>query len=199
MTNTATKINFDDLHAGLRIDYTGDAANLPGEGVVVRTWIDSGFGYQFVAVKLDDGREMRVMVNSFNGPGRRFEISEDQTPPAERQQEATVDAVVAMLPHFNLSDGVRPTNFLSARIRDGWYHLEVCGVWWSISNNGGEFMVGELNSSEHRRAVPLSSGSRNLNEATVAHRVAQVLRGEAIDYGFLISDDEQEVLAGAAN
>ena len=186
---------FADLTAGLRVDYTGDIANQPGEGVITKTWIDPDWHYEYVTVELDDGREVSTTTRAFNGPGKRFEIAEDQTAPEDRASEATVAEVVALLDSFKLGTARRPANLDVLLINDGLAHVCAAGSWWSVSDNGGELMVELLNSGE-LRAIPLSAGRRNLNASTVASRVACALRREPIDFETEISDDRHALLSG---
>ena len=116
---------------------------------------------------------------------------------------ANLELICRLLGDFRLHHTGRPTNYGAAPVGGGkgWYMVSVAGVEWRVIDNGGELMVGQINDTEHLdRAVPLTMGGVRLNEATVAGRVAAVMRGEAIDYDARMTDEEQEeMLAGAGS
>lgn len=59
------------LKVGQKVKYTGDNANVEGEGKIIEI-VDGSFG-QLVTVKLTDGREFVISPVSFHkSPGRRF-------------------------------------------------------------------------------------------------------------------------------
>lgn len=105
--------------------------------------------------------------------------------------------VVKMLASFTLHKTDRPTNYSYAQLgTQSTYVLQVAGVVYFITANGGEFMVEKVNSGELARPVFLTYFDRQLNAATVANRVATVLCGEAIDYEYELTDEDDAILRG---
>jgi hypothetical protein len=67
--------------------------------------------------------------------------------------------------------------------------------WFIVSDNGGEVMVGEINSSELRVRIPYTTvKAGTVNTATLAHRVSAAIRGESIDWSFSFSESEEATL-----
>ena len=106
-----------------------------------------------------------------------------------------LELAVCFLRSFHLHDTARPTNFSARRVGDlGAFLVHVAGVYWLVIDNGGELMVERVNSGKPGRAVPLTWHELPLNEATVAYRIACVLRGRDIDYRERLDDDDQAAL-----
>lgn len=55
-----------------------------------------------------------------------------------------------------------------------------CGIWL-LTDNGGEYTVGLINSKEPCFSVPYDTGIL-IDGGTAAYRVSRVIKGEAIDY-----------------
>ena len=55
---------------------------------------------------------------------------------------------------------------------------------WSVSENGGELNVQPVNAPEEMRSVPYTAHGFYVDGGTMAYRVTQAIRGEAIDYDF---------------
>jgi len=79
MSDYDPKVQWAQLCEGVRIYYTGDMANVSGEGAITRAWYDAKWGYHQVNITLDDGREIKGLhLASFQpGPGRRFWLLSD--------------------------------------------------------------------------------------------------------------------------
>ncbi len=110
--------------------------------------------------------------------------------------EQDMDTIVHAIGSFKLSadEIARPTNFGTVASSRGSRFVNVCGIVWEISDNGGEIMVGKVNSNKLMRAVPLGYFSITLNFATIAYRIACVIRDEDIDYEFKMTTEETEIL-----
>lgn len=97
---------------------------------------------------------------------------------------------------------------LSHALRRGWT-VKTVGRWtggglivepsgaphpyWSVTDNGGELVVGKIN-GEPGRDVPTHWFGRPLSVWTVAYRVAMVIKGEPVDWQYEISDAEAQEL-----
>lgn len=92
----------------------------------------------------------------------------------------------------------QPKNLMVSKLdgQDTWI-VENYGVAWWVVYNGGEIMVGEINSTKLDRSVPTRWFGEPLNEATIACRIAMVLRGEEINYEERLDADCQEALETA--
>ena len=106
--------------------------------------------------------------------------------------------VVRLLKNFDLrtadTPSTRPVNFTSYG-QDGVFFVQACGVWFCVSDNGGEVMVEKLNSGEYARAVPCGWGDPgDPCDADVACWVAMALRGEALDLDQTFTAEEAAVL-----
>lgn len=79
MNTYGPKVTFDQLSRGVRIYYTGDAANRGGAGRVTKKWISERFGYRMVNIRMDDGRSIKAIdISNFQpAPGRRFWLAAD--------------------------------------------------------------------------------------------------------------------------
>lgn len=56
---------------------------------------------------------------------------------------------------------------------------------WSITDNGGEFVVAKVNSPELPRSIPyLGSRCGIVDAGTTAYRIAMAIRGDKIDWDF---------------
>lgn len=75
------EVNGYPITVGTRVHYTGDMANLGGDGLVVAVHPNSSYGHTFEIV-MDDGRHMPlVMPFSFEArPGRRFKTMAEHDP-----------------------------------------------------------------------------------------------------------------------
>ena len=63
----------DEYQAGDRIYYTGDMANIPDKGIIIKRREPNRFAPVSYDIHLDDGRELRGIYHlSFTGAGRRF-------------------------------------------------------------------------------------------------------------------------------
>ena len=76
------------LTIGTRVNYTGDAANLPGVGVVTATHAAGKYSIESVTVTLKDGRVWpRIpvsLIKDASAPGQRFVLTgEDSAAPSE--------------------------------------------------------------------------------------------------------------------
>jgi len=67
------------------------------------------------------------------------------------------------------------------------------GTWYWLNDNGGEVNVSRVNSGALPVSVP-----EILQAATMAYRIACVLRGEPIDYAYRLDDDDDRILAEIA-
>lgn len=115
----------------------------------------------------------------------------DERPSEERRDRAALVAAVAMLPHFQ---GVRA---VVGELRPrSWVVEDARGRWWSVWDNGGEAGVELVNSGEVARFAPLTWHSTTLNAATVAYRVAAMMRGEDVDWDYRLDDDADRALRG---
>ena len=76
-----------DYGTGDRVYYTGDMANLPSEGIIVKKRPADRFAPISYDIHLDDGREIRGLYYlSFEpGPGRRFWLLSEWE--ADRQEK----------------------------------------------------------------------------------------------------------------
>ena len=117
--------------------------------------------------------------------------------------ETPLTTVLQYLPAFELSDNIRlPANLSIYTVIGGAIaYVEVCGVTWCLSENGGEIMVEKVNerirTDELPRAVPTFNFGVPLNGATIAERICCVLCGEAIDFESTISDEDAAIMLGA--
>jgi hypothetical protein len=78
---------------GTEIYYTGDVANIDGNGTVTRVRpADLKYGYgETMDITLTDGREMRAIpMACFSGPGRRFWTAADRKAHYEAQMAVMV-------------------------------------------------------------------------------------------------------------
>tara|TARA_R100001460_G_scaffold27881_3_gene55893 strand:+ start:269 stop:601 length:333 start_codon:yes stop_codon:yes gene_type:complete len=108
-----------------------------------------------------------------------------------------MDKVVSLLKMFRLcgtgADPAQPTNWMARKLTNGEHLVSVLGVWWWLNDNGGEVNLRRVNVDR----LPTSVAAEGMNEATVAYRLAFVMRGEPVDYGFRMSDaDQQTMLEG---
>ncbi len=102
--------------------------------------------------------------------------------------------VVDLLSNWKLHGTARPTNF-SCQTGGGFsYLLTVAGVYWMLTDNGGEWMLERLNSGESARSIPMTWFGAPLNAGTQAGRIAAALRGEEIDYGSRVTDEDEAAL-----
>jgi hypothetical protein len=62
---------------------------------------------------------------------------------------------------------------------------------WTLTDNGGEINVERINEPDTLRSVAATYWSAKLNAATLAYRVACAMRGDAIDYEYRLTDDDQ--------
>ena len=117
---------------------------------------------------------------------------------------------VSFLRHFSLESAehpTRPVNLMVRRIpatsttlRGG--VMRYCddflvfaqSVAWYVSDNGGEWNMERLNLGELPTSIPDSWHGFPLNEATMAMRMAAVIRGEPIDYDERMTDEDQATL-----
>lgn len=77
-----------ELHAiGTEIYYTGDMANQPARGEVVKHRHSTDWGGS-LDIRLEDGRECKgIQMSNFSGPGRRFILWTEYQTERERQIE----------------------------------------------------------------------------------------------------------------
>lgn len=111
----------------------------------------------------------------------------------------SLDLVCRFLRHFRLhDDDLKPTNYSAHPIGNSgrWWLVHVAGRFWFVSDNGGELLIEQANGTELARKVPLTWFGSRLNEATVAQRVASVIRGQPIDFSDELTDEDQQILLG---
>lgn len=117
--------------------------------------------------------------------------------------EPSLEIAVSMLHNFDLQPvnaelAKRPVNLILRRIdnRRGAvdFLIMASGVCWWINDNGGEWNLERVNLDPLPTSIPTSWHGLPLNEATMAARVAMVLRGERIDYEERLTDSDQDVL-----
>jgi len=108
--------------------------------------------------------------------------------------------ILRFLSHFNTTPSTaspyQPRNYCTRKVGESgrtWL-VENFGVWYFVHDNGGELMIDRVNSGEIAVAVPLTWWGIRLNDATVAMRLAMVLRGEPIDYDERMTDEDESIL-----
>lgn len=117
---------------------------------------------------------------------------------------------VSFLRHFSLESAAHPTRPVNLRVqripatrtalRGGVmrycddFLVSVQSVAWYVNDNGGEWNMERLNLGELPTSIPDSAFGFPLNEATMAMRMASVIRGEPIDYADGLTDDDQATL-----
>jgi hypothetical protein len=67
-------------------------------------------------------------------------------------------------------------------------------TYWFVSDNGGEFNVEPVNNPNDMVSIPTSWFGIDLDAATMAYRVACVMRGEAYDVALRMDPDETDFL-----
>ncbi len=76
------------LEIGTRIYYTGDRANIEGEGAITVIHPHDKWGPESYNIALDDGRNLLgIYPSNFSGPGKRFWLLDDWE--ADRQRRIT--------------------------------------------------------------------------------------------------------------
>ena len=108
--------------------------------------------------------------------------------------------ILRFLSHFNTTPSTarqcQPRNYCTRKVGESgraWL-VENFGVWHFVHDNGGELMVERVNSGELAVAVPLTWFGIRLNDATVAMRLAMVLRGEPINYDERMDEEDEQIL-----
>ncbi len=108
--------------------------------------------------------------------------------------------ILRFLSHFNTTPSTaspyQPRNYCHRQVGDDgrtWL-VHNFGCWHFVHDNGGEIMVDRVNGGELAVAVPVDSFGLALNAATVAMRIASVLRGEPLDYSERMTDDDEAIL-----
>jgi hypothetical protein len=78
-----------EYQTGDRIYYTGDMANIPDEGIIIKRYDRDSYNPISYDIRLDDGRiQKRIWHNHFdNSPGRRFWLLSEWQ--AEREKQLT--------------------------------------------------------------------------------------------------------------
>jgi hypothetical protein len=111
------------------------------------------------------------------------------------QPTISFESVIRILPKMKLRHpkDVMPVNFDYGQLREGLYHVHICGVWWEIFDNGGEIKMGRLNIDDKPLRTVYLTG-RNLSAATIAHRLAEVVRGGEVDYDFYFNAEDAKDL-----
>ncbi len=80
-------------------------------------------------------------------------------------------------------------------VADCWPHK---AAYYSICDNGGEFHVHELNSSNPGESVPYDvSSGLPVDAGTMAYRIALTMRGEKIEWGVRFSQEEISIMKAA--
>lgn len=69
--------------------------------------------------------------------------------------------------------------------------------WFLVLDNGGEVIINEINSDALGVKVPYNWFEQTVNAATFTDRVATVIRGQQIDWTFMLSADEESCLLRA--
>ena len=92
-------------------------------------------------------------------------------------------------------EGRNPRNYRFDRIgTQNAFLVNNHGVAWIVAYNGGELTAEVVNSKYLPRNVPTTDRYGNLNEATVAYRLACVLAGEDMNFEERMSDEDQAIL-----
>jgi hypothetical protein len=124
-------------------------------------------------------------------------------PESDTMSEPHLDVAVSMLHNFDLrpTDAAvsqRPVNLILRRIDNprgsADFIILASAVCWWLNDNGGEWNMQRVNVDDLPTSIPTSWHGFPLNEATMAMRLAMVLRGEPIDYDERMTDDDQATL-----
>lgn len=95
------RVTWEQLDEGVRIYYTGDAANAGGGGLILkRLPIEKPFNWRQVKIEMDDGREWRAIeLAAFQpGPGRRFWLESDWNMRREQMRDQLARLVTKHTP-----------------------------------------------------------------------------------------------------
>lgn len=130
--------------------------------------------------------------------------------PVRTMKAPSLAVAVSFLRHFDLESKEHPTRPVNLRVMripaermsyaDGVmrycddFLVFVQSVAWLIHDNGGEWNLERLNMGELPTSIPEDWFGIPLNEATMAMRMAAVIRGEPIDYEDRLTDDDQATL-----
>ena len=81
-------MDYNNLKVNQKVYYTGDQANLPAEGEIIKVYSNQFYPVLY-DIALDNGEEKRishcVSPLNFEGVGHRFELSEERE--TERQRK----------------------------------------------------------------------------------------------------------------
>ena len=80
-------------------------------------------------------------------------------------------------------------------VADSWPHT---ACYYSVCDNGGEFHVHRLNSSDPGRSVAYDTNDGIMDPGTMAYRVQCVMRGEDVDYELHFTPEDIEIMKAAA-
>lgn len=117
---------------------------------------------------------------------------------------ALFNRAIRYLEHFETSPRPElPRNYRAQSLQENHsFIIQTGSVWHLVWDNGGEVGVEILNSSRVPRFAPMPENeglSPTRAAATLAERIAAILRGEDMDFDRIWSEAEANVLEGAVS
>ena len=111
-------------------------------------------------------------------------------------EPVTLREVISFLKYFECSNRLElPSNYSASFLSDRTAIVEVASVYWMITDNGGELMIGRINIDEFKTAIPLTWFGERLNASTIASRIATFMSESRIDWEDRITEEEEAMLA----